>query len=150
LQSESEAYAAREANEQLSLNAKRSENQLSQLESELNLLKERLFELNKTKKEQEAIQEKEITKLVSSVHTCKAEIYASKQTIMDLTARLRLSTSAEEIATREVGDLKAELKQMKANIEDKNAGEESIKKLQEKLQEKDQRIKARIWFYVIR
>jgi len=69
---------------------------------------------------------------------------------MDLTARLRLSTSAEEIATREVGDLKAELKQMKANIEDKNAGEESIKKLQEKLQEKDQRIKARIWFYVIR
>jgi len=170
-ESEAEAYAAREANEKYRDHSKRAEKESKRLGDEIEALKEEIGELSQTLKVSQTQSNAEITRLVSSINTCKAELYASKQTILDLTERIRLSTATEESASREAGAarekvaelesrleatatekdaLNTELKKLKSNIEnegvssggnDNPALKSKLKELSKEIEARDRRIK---------
>ena len=168
-ESETDAYTAREANEKYRDEAKRLEKAATKLNREIDALKEDNQEVKRSKADFEEETSAKISKLVSSGNAIKAELYASKQTVMDLTERLRASTSIEESATRETNmwheraadlerqlqaleeqnaTLQEELQKVKSNIEntrpsssDSDALAVKVKVMKKELASKDNRIK---------
>ena len=168
-ESETEAYTAREANEKHRDEAKRSEKAITRLNREIGMLKEDAQEAKQSKADFEEETNAKISKLVSSGNAIKAELYASKQTVLDLTERLRVSASIEESVTREANmareraaglerqlqaleeqnaALQDELLKVKSSIE--NSGPSSgdsealtlkVKEMKKELASKDRRIK---------